>query len=704
MKDVLKHFQLKYPLFYKLVVFQFMAIILGSAVLFFTYMYISDRYVTTAIEHEKEHVVPKLEAQQEQWRTWKYMSLNDALQPSLKKFKESFLLESLDVISVNKVPKELTDYDIIIPQATDPVISYVVHAKVSKSHLGYIEKMRLLLIFVVTAILIVFVVNCIVTARFLFRWYYRPIGQLNEAITDMNASGNLAVDKISAPGEIGLFVNHFKQMTHSIRGYERMGAVAKIASQIVCVLRPYIEDLKNALTKKYEMTPDNLDKMKKATKGIENIIDDLHERNRRVHDSLESIDDEELKTNGSHGEEFSKQLLFSVIDSLVSEKRMQYNALSNLKIDMVSDKGSYGMFVKIKVLVLRKILSNIIDVFAESMNQRENIIVKLDGCFKTARLTISDDITADVDDELFSQREPEDSELIEFDKESVFEKARHVLRSWSGDVVIKTAENRGTMISLTLPRQHHEKWLLSNLELEPDSLIVILHDDKSIHRVWDNSLVAAGLKQKNVLHFYSPQEFEKWFKEERQHQQLRSGLDTLLVAYQFIDSKKNGLDLIEEYKLKSRSIIVTSQFKRPRLRKHCAGLGIKILPKSLVNVVPILVTKMVEKPDCILIAEDERVQVYWRMEARLKGKDILTFDGPEDFFQHKQNYNRNIPIYVTATLSGGIKGADFSHQLTKVGFQNVYIATGSRKKEFQSMPWIKGVVDKNPPWAVSSDE
>ncbi|MBU1917285.1 MAG: hypothetical protein ABII18_07690 [bacterium] len=699
MKQFLSTLRVKFPLFSRLLLFQLVALAIGSVILFGLYVFLSDHFLTEAISDTRHRVKPRLEVHQEQWRTWKYMKLDDALQPALNEFQEIYGLSYLDVVDIIELPKKISQYDVIVPEATDPVINYVVYAKLSQENLSYVYSMNRLMLSVTIAIFILFLSVVLFSARLLYYWCFYPIGKLNEAIVGMKVGQKLKISHIEASGEIHSFLTHIKQLSHLISNYERMTAMGRLSTQIAYVLRPYVVDLKKAFGKEGPFTEDDLRIIKRAIEGIENINNDLHDKSRRLNDSVDRIEVEE-ESSLMQEDAYTTELLYSLVDSLVSEKKMQYQSYSDLRINLVAEKHSYGTFVKVKPFALRKILSHIVDVFAESQNCRDHVMVKLDGNYHSVRLTVRDRITADIDDHFFENTSGHNDFIAKHDKAGMFAKAHHILKSWGCSFALYTAQDQGTMVSIELPRQTHQTWLLSGLELEQQSLVVILEDDQAVHRVWDRRLQEKGIKKDNILHFYDPEEFSRWFQHERKPTQLRTGFDTLLVSFKFIDSKQTGLDVVGALNLKSRSVLVTSLFKKPKLKNYCAGFGIKILPKSLISIVPIIIADIVEKPDCILIAEDEHVQVYWRMEARMSRKSILTFNDPGEFFQNIHNYDRSVPIYVTTTFTAGVRGEDISLHLNKAGFKNIYIVSSRDKQHFPTMPWIKDIVDKEPPWKL----
>jgi hypothetical protein len=49
-------------------------------------------------------------------------------------------------------------------------------------------------------------------------------------------------------------------------------------------------------------------------------------------------------------------------------------------------------------------------------------------------------------------------------------------------------------------------------------------------------------------------------------------------------------------------------------------------------------------------------------------------------------------------LGGGNKGEEISKKIYEMGFKDIYLATGYEPNAFPAMPWIKGIIEKEPPW------
>lgn len=105
------------------------------------------------------------------------------------------------------------------------------------------------------------------------------------------------------------------------------------------------------------------------------------------------------------------------------------------------------------------------------------------------------------------------------------------------------------------------------------------------------------------------------------------------------------------------------------------------------------------KLDCVLIDDDMLVHMTWKMVAREKGLQVTAVSSREEFMGVCGSLDRSTPVYVDSNLGDGVKGEELAKELHDAGFSNIYLATGYAPETFNPMPWIKGVVGKEPPWA-----
>ncbi|MBU0504356.1 hypothetical protein KJ708_00040, partial [bacterium] len=219
-----------------------------------------------------------------------------------------------------------------------------------------------------------------------------------------------------------------------------------------------------------------------------------------------------------------------------------------------------------------------------------------------------------------------------------------------------------------------------------------------------------------------------------------------LFDYELLGSDKTGLQVIKELNIKENAILVTSHYEEEHIRSECARLGVKLLPKNLAGFVPISVIgcrlsvvveekntdsgqltmdndkdggrlSVVEKDeytitenlepktdqncDAILIDDDYLVHTSWKIIAKRYGKTIRCYADPADFISDSKEIDKTTPLYIDSQLGDDVKGEDLAKEYFEQGFENIYLATGYSKDDFPPMPWIKGVVGKEPPFFAS---
>lgn len=172
----------------------------------------------------------------------------------------------------------------------------------------------------------------------------------------------------------------------------------------------------------------------------------------------------------------------------------------------------------------------------------------------------------------------------------------------------------------------------------------------------------------------------------------------LLSDYELIGQDQTGLDVIEKLQLQKRSVLVTSYFDEINIRDRCIRLGIQLLPKELSCFIPISVCGAAESLDAVLIDDDDLVRRSWENSARKKEVRFRAFSHPLDFFQLAGSLDLNTNIYVDASLGEGIQGDAVSEQISKMGFTQIYLATSFNADYFSSLPFLKGIQGKRPPW------
>jgi len=105
----------------------------------------------------------------------------------------------------------------------------------------------------------------------------------------------------------------------------------------------------------------------------------------------------------------------------------------------------------------------------------------------------------------------------------------------------------------------------------------------------------------------------------------------------------------------------------------------------------------------ILIDDDPLIRAIWQFSAERYTKNIIVFSSADQFYQECCRISFDSIIYIDSNLGKGVRGEMIAKKIYQMGFANIYLTTGFYLGNIKEFPWIKGVVDKNPPWKADAD-
>jgi signal transduction histidine kinase len=400
----------------------------------------------------------------------------------------------------------------------------------------------------------------------------------------------------------------------------------------------------------------------------------------------------------------AEQLLSSLIDPLISEKRAQFRSKAGVEIEARLDAASYGLFAKVQPAEFKRVLSNLVNNSVEAMEDKGTVAVQLVPADGKVLLSVQDDakgIPAEV--------------LVRLGERGVthgkaggsglgLHHAKTSVEAWGGRLSLASELGKGTTVSIELPKAQPPGWFVSRLELESGGTVVVLDDDASIHQVWQGRLdsAKAGAHGIEVLHFSTPAQLRVFFRENPA--KARAAL--YLADYELAGHKETGLDLVCELGIGERSILVTSRSEEAGILAECRRLKVRMLPKGLAGFVPIAIRSACEEtgqarqdgPDAVLLDDDALVRMNWTGTAKAKGLKVAAFHDIQEFLAAAQGLPKATAIYLDSKLGDGCRGEDIARDLHAKGFTNLYLTTGYERGSLPDMPWIKEVLGKAPPW------
>lgn len=388
----------------------------------------------------------------------------------------------------------------------------------------------------------------------------------------------------------------------------------------------------------------------------------------------------------------SSELLLPVLDSIVSEKRAQLGK-QNIQFNIESE-DAYALFSAINLPAFKRVFSNLLGNAMEAIKTTGTVSIGLMHTLGKVNITITDDgigIASDLLPHIFergvsSKKEGNGLGLTY---------AKECIESWNGTISVQSEINKGTKVTITLPRASDPKWFAKYLTIKRASKVIIVDDDESVHGVWVQRLINSNslAHVPPIKHFYNPLEFKLWCE------QNRCSDDVYLIDYEFVNINMSGIALIQSLQIMNQAILVTSHYEESEIRHVCERFGLKIVPKSLAMCVPISFQNGQSlQPDCVIIDDDDGVLEAWRCRALASCKKVAAFESVEEFMQAMHNYPRNIPIYIDSELRSNIKGEIAAKAIHDNGFTEIFLATGYSEIKIRDYPWLKSIVEKDPPF------
>lgn len=453
-----------------------------------------------------------------------------------------------------------------------------------------------------------------------------------------------------------LFLIPFREQTKKI-------AVADIARQVAHDIRSPLSALDMIISSSEKLPDEERHIVKHAVRRIHDIANNLLDKTRTDFTVTES----------------KPILLATTIESIVSEKRIQYRTQINAMIDTDFSEDSLGIFVNANESDLKRILSNLINNSIEALkNDEGKVVLKLTLKNNFAAIEISDN-GAGIPDHILKSLTSGTPISAKPDGNAIgLKSANEIIDKFNGTLEINTKLDIGTSIQIKLPLATTPEWYQHGLIIRSND-IVIIDDDKTIHQLWAQKLSQANFNG-NVKNYT---DFENEILTNAQY----------LIDYEFQSADYNGLDKIIELKIPN-AILVTSHYDEENVQIKCIERNIKIIPKSAIPYLPIIHLNSV---NLVLLDDDELIRLSWEHGAKNANKNIKTYGSSKDFMNDILLFSKDTPIYLDSELNEDKKGEDIALELSKLGFMNLNLCTGHSPDQFKDMTWLNSVQGKSYP-------
>ena len=463
-------------------------------------------------------------------------------------------------------------------------------------------------------------------------------------------------------------------------------AMVSMAAQVAHDIRSPVFALAAALKNMEQLPEQQRVVVRHAVNRIRDVANGLLEKNRRQTGTPAAGNTSPMEI----------RLLSSLIEPVITEKRLQYGEKPGITIDFEFSRQSYGLFAKVQSVEFGRMLSNLLNNAAEALGDKGKVDVRVIPEDNFIVLTITDSGKG-IPPEILSRLGQRGETHGKAGGSGLgLYHAKTTAESWGGSLTITSTPGKGTTVAIKLPRAEAPDGFVAAIELVPGRPAIVLDDDTGIHQLWRDRFEAARLGAHSIetLYFREPEPLRAWARAELE----KAKAAVCLFDYELSGYKETGLSLAEELGLCARTILVTSRSEEKRVIEECARLKVRLMAKGMAEYVPISISVPTTPAQAVLLDDDALTHMTWEMAAEAHGVGLRAFTKPDEFFSALGTFPKDIPLYVDSDLGENMKGEDIAVQLKEKGFTNICLATAHPPEKFVHLPWLK-VITKAPPWA-----
>jgi signal transduction histidine kinase len=417
----------------------------------------------------------------------------------------------------------------------------------------------------------------VVLSIYMGSFFEAPFRKITSNIDALKAENNKA--KLDNDFSIAEFIDLQQYIVDTMELREEKNRIKKQLGEVAQQTAHDIRSPLAALTMTLDVVSDELpENIRLMMRNSVNRIRDI--ANNLVDSANPALQVEVSAQFKSASEGRSIYLLSSLIETLISEKRMQLRSKIGVEIEAVLGTDSYGIFAKVNLAEFKRVLSNLINNAAEALKGSGNITVSLLREENKAVILVADKGTG-IPPEILKKLGQRGETYDKTDGSGLgLYHARTTLESWGGSLQIHSTLSLGTTIRLEIPLEKVPTWFVEELKLTSGQKIIALDDDTSIHQIWQSRMSGMCVE---LISLSTPMQLKQWVAEHLNI--LESTL--FLIDYELLGFKETGLALIQDLKLQQSAVLVTSRFEEPQIVICCESFGVRLIPKGMAPFVPI---------------------------------------------------------------------------------------------------------------------
>lgn len=233
------------------------------------------------------------------------------------------------------------------------------------------------------------------------------------------------------------------------------------------------------------------------------------------------------------------------------------------------------MTVKFNSLELERSVSNLINNAVEASLIGSSVIVKLKSDNNFIKIEIADsgkgipeELISKVGTKNFTSGKTNGTGIGVF-------YSRQFVESLGGQLKIDSTVQKGTTVSLSIPKSHiivdHE------IQIQKDQHLLILEDKKMNHMAIQIKFKRAGFDDSYYSIFSTPSELEQWLSTNKSDYKLYSDY---YLETETGEKLETGTEVIKRLGLSQKSILFTSAHASPKIIQAANEIGIQVLSKD----------------------------------------------------------------------------------------------------------------------------
>lgn len=265
--------------------------------------------------------------------------------------------------------------------------------------------------------------------------------------------------------------------------------------------------------------------------------------------------------------------LIAELKRITTQKQIQYEG--QFKISFESHLFQSKINVDFDSLELERSISNLINNSAEASNSGSSIIVKLKSDTDFLKIEIVDigkgipkDLLPKVGTKNFTSGKTEGTGIGVF-------YSRQFVEGLGGQLKITSAVQKGTTVSLSIPKSHviadHE------IQFRKDQHLLILEDKKSNQIAIQIKFNRAGIADSDYSIFSTPSELEQWLSTHTDDYKLYSDY---YLETETGEQLETGAAVIKRLGLAQKSILFSSAHDEPIVIQNANNVGVQVLSKD----------------------------------------------------------------------------------------------------------------------------